>query len=109
MHAYRKKLDILSSTSQIISGDFINQVFKVYAVVKSSDLSLHTAFHKLNETFHPFNLGTSYSFTLANLVINEAKFASLFFSDLFRYYIIEVIILKTFNETETHYQNRLIC
>jgi len=79
VHAYRKKLDILSSTSQIISGDFINQVFKVYAVVKSSDLSLHTAFHKLNETFHPFNLGTSYSFTLANLVINEAKFASLFF------------------------------
>ena len=31
------------------------------------------------------------------------------FSDLFRYYVIEVIILKTFDETETHYQNRLMC
>ena len=47
----------------------------------------------------------SYSSTLADRVINEAKFASLFFSDLFRYYVIEVIILKTFDETETHYQN----
>ena len=51
----------------------------------------------------------SYSSTLADRVINEAKFASLFFSDLFRYYVIEVIILKTFDETETHYQNRLMC
>ena len=32
-----------------------------------------------------------------------------FFSDLFRYYVIEVIILKTIDETETHYQNRLMC
>ena len=31
------------------------------------------------------------------------------FSDLFRYYVIEVIILKTFDETETHYQNCLMC
>ena len=81
----------------------------MYVVVKSSDLSLPTALHNLNETFHPFDLSMSYSSTLADRVINEAKFASLFFSDLFRYYVIEVIILKTFDETETHYQNRLMC
>ena len=81
----------------------------MYVVVKSSDLSLPTTLHNLNETFHPLDLSMSYSSTLADRVINEAKFASLFFSDLFRYYVIEVIILKTFDETETHYQNRLIC